>query len=98
MVLGSLFGIKTAEKGKLNADQLFTAGWVFLFGSPVIIILFGAINLPVWAAVILTCLMLVNLDEALMLFYLFSEHGVTLVKDSGYKEWIQEIYSSDTYL
>jgi len=98
MILSTLLGIKQISDTEYDIHQIVTAGWTFLFGIPILLVFFHSIYLPAWAMLVIASLMLVNLDEALMLFYLFSEHGVKEVRQSGdYQSWIQEIYYSSTF-
>jgi hypothetical protein len=66
-IIGRLFGIK--EKGGLvDSSRFLTAGWVFLLGVPVGLILFGtAFPISIWFSSVIGILMLANLDEALIL-------------------------------
>lgn len=77
IVIGTLFGVKKVEEDKFNSTGLATAGWVFMLGIPVGLVLLGPqFPMLTWLALVMCVLMLVNLDDALLLTAKFAEDGV----------------------
>jgi hypothetical protein len=75
MVAGTLIGIKW--KGKWTHDSLIAAGWTFLIGLPLGVLLFGSLfSLELWLFIIIFILMLANLDDALIQTCNFLQYGV----------------------
>ena len=81
-VAGTLIGIKW--KGTWCFDSLIIAGWVFVLGLPVGMLLFGqTFSLGVWATLILLIMLIVNIDDALVQMSNFLTYGVDGVIDDG---------------
>jgi hypothetical protein len=79
---GSVFGIRR-KKGKWNFEQVTLAAWVFVVGLPIGTLVLGAnFNILMWAAIILLCLWLVNVDETMLLIADLTEYGPDGVVES----------------
>lgn len=100
LMVGALIGIKRLGKDKYNLSQFYSVIIIFMLSSPPVLFFFGNIALLVWLGILLVSLALLNVDEVLMLSYLFSEFGVEEVFElNSYKEWIEDIYQeSKSYL
>lgn len=94
ILFGAIFGIKRISKHNYNLQQILIGAVIFILSSPLVIIFFGNGILSLWAGIILTTICLINVDEVMMLTYLFAEFGVEEVLLHGdYRKWIQDIYS-----
>ena len=74
-IIGSLVGVKW--RGEWSAEGLVIAGWTFTVGIPVGMLLFGT-SFPVigWLLAIITVLMIVNLDDALVMMSNYLTYGI----------------------
>jgi len=75
-IVGSLFGVKW--HGEWVYDSLLMAGWIFLLGLPLGALLFSAemFSIGLWLTIVLTVLMIVNMDDALLLMSNYLSYGV----------------------
>jgi hypothetical protein len=60
---GNLIGIKCIEE-RIDYNQLLTAGWIFIIGMPIGLIIFGSqFSIPVWLFIITIGLILYNIEH-----------------------------------
>ena len=85
-VVGSLIGVKW--RGEWCAGGLITSGWVFLIGAPVGMLFFGAeiFSLTLWMCIVLSVLMIVNMDDALNMMSNYLTYGVDGEEVAPYEE------------
>lgn len=75
MVAGTLVGVKW--KGRWNYDPLIIAGWTFLLGLPIGMLLLGSLfSLELWLFLIIFALILANLEDALKQTNNYLQYGV----------------------
>lgn len=75
--MGRLLGVRRVSPEKLDGSRLVTAGWVFMLGIPMGLVLLGTqFPISTWLVIVLGLLAIVNLDDALLLTSQFAEHGV----------------------
>jgi hypothetical protein len=64
-ICGTLIGVKW--KGQWDYESLAITAWIFLLGLPIGTMMLGsAFSLSTWFLGVLICLMLVNIDDALI--------------------------------
>jgi len=85
-VVGTLIGIKWT--GEWGAQGLVIAGWTFLIGIPVGMLLLGptTFSLAGWLFTVLTVLMITNMDDALIMMSNYLTYGVDGEVTDPYEE------------
>jgi len=77
LVAGRLVGIQRINPDKADSSKLVTAGWIFILGIPVGLILLGPeFPMLIWLSIVLGLLMLVNLDDSLILMSNIINNGL----------------------
>ncbi len=84
-VVGSLLGIKW--RGEWDPQGIILAGWVFLIGTPVGMLIIGAetFSIGMWLTLVVLILMLANMDDALTMMSNYLTYGVDGEQVSPYE-------------
>ena len=88
-IIGTLTGVKW--KGEWSAEGTFIAGWIFIVGIPVGMLLISP-SFPItgWLLIVLTVLMITNLDDALVMMSNYLTYGVNGDKVAPYERNTEE--------